>query len=62
MNWAVRIPFLETIREQVARLDPVLVGASGQIKEYREETNYSDIGQRQDTATSPTFAPSSRVH
>ena len=37
-------PFLETIREQVARLDPVLVGASGQIKEYREETNYSDIG------------------
>jgi alpha-L-fucosidase 2 len=37
-------PFLETIREQVGRLDPVLVGASGQIKEYREETNYSDIG------------------
>ena len=37
-------PFLETIREQVVRLDPVLVGASGQIKEYREETNYSDIG------------------
>jgi alpha-L-fucosidase 2 len=38
-------PFLETIREQITRLDPVLVGASGQIKEYREETNYSDIGQ-----------------
>lgn len=37
-------PFLETIRKQVVRLDPVLVGASGQIKEYREETNYSDIG------------------
>ena len=37
-------PFLETIREQVVRLDPVLMGASGQIKEYREETNYSDIG------------------
>ena len=37
-------PFVETIREQVVRLDPVLVGASGQIKEYREETNYSDIG------------------
>ena len=37
-------PFLDTIREQVTKLDPILVGASGQIKEYREETNYSDIG------------------
>jgi alpha-L-fucosidase 2 len=37
-------PFLDTILEQITRLDPVLVGASGQIKEYREETNYSDIG------------------
>jgi len=38
-------PFLDTIREQITKLDPVLVGASGQIKEYREENNYSDIGQ-----------------
>ena len=38
-------PFLDTIREQLTKLDPVLVGASGQIKEYREEKNYSDIGQ-----------------
>ena len=38
-------PFLNTIREQVTKLDPVLVGADGQIKEYREEKNYSDIGQ-----------------
>jgi alpha-L-fucosidase 2 len=37
-------PFLETIREQITRLDPILVGASGQIKEYREENHYSDIG------------------
>ncbi|MGB2560409.1 MAG: glycoside hydrolase family 95 protein [Akkermansiaceae bacterium] len=37
-------PFLETIRKQITKLDPILVGASGQIKEYREETNYSDIG------------------
>jgi alpha-L-fucosidase 2 len=37
-------PFLDTIRLQITKLDPVLVGASGQIKEYREEKNYSDIG------------------
>ena len=37
-------PFLDTIRKQITKLDPILVGASGQIKEYREETNYSDIG------------------
>jgi alpha-L-fucosidase 2 len=37
-------PFLETIREQMSRLDPIQVGADGQLKEYREETNYSDIG------------------
>ena len=36
--------FLKTIREQLTQLDPILVGASGQIKEYREEKNYSDIG------------------
>jgi alpha-L-fucosidase 2 len=37
-------PFLDTVREQITRLDPILVGASGQIKEYREENHYSDIG------------------
>jgi len=37
-------PFLDTIREQITRLDPILVGADGQIKEYREEKHYSDIG------------------
>jgi alpha-L-fucosidase 2 len=37
-------PFLETIREQMGRLDPIQIGADGQIKEYREETHYSDIG------------------
>ncbi|MFM8982332.1 MAG: glycosyl hydrolase family 95 catalytic domain-containing protein, partial [Spartobacteria bacterium] len=37
-------PFLETIRGQMGRLDPIQIGADGQIKEYREETNYSDIG------------------
>ena len=38
-------PFLKTIREQITRLDPILIGADGQIKEYREENHYSDIGQ-----------------
>ncbi len=36
--------FLKTIREQITRLDPVLIGADGQLKEYREENYYSDIG------------------
>ena len=34
------------IRSQIAKYDPVQVGADGQIKEFREETHYSDIGQR----------------
>jgi alpha-L-fucosidase 2 len=37
-------PFLDTIREQISKLDPILIGADGQIKEYREENHYSDIG------------------
>ena len=37
-------PFLKTIEEQMKQLDPVLIGSSGQIKEYREEAAYSDIG------------------
>jgi len=37
-------PFLDTIREQIKKLDPIQVGTSGQITEYREENGYSDIG------------------
>lgn len=37
-------PFLKTIEKQMAKLDPILIGSSGQIKEYREENAYSDIG------------------
>jgi len=36
--------FLKTIREEIGKLDPILIGTSGQIKEYREEKAYSDIG------------------
>lgn len=35
---------LEVIRDQVHRLDPIQIGASGQIKEYREENDYGEIG------------------
>jgi alpha-L-fucosidase 2 len=37
-------PFLEVIKAQIPRLDPILVGSSGQIKEFREEDAYGDIG------------------
>lgn len=37
-------PLINTIREQLPRLEPVLLGDDGQIKEYREETTYSSIG------------------
>lgn len=35
--------FLKLLRKQINLLDPVQVGNSGQIKEYREEVNYDDI-------------------
>ena len=36
---------LATIREQIDLLDPVLIGYSGQVKEYREEQYYGEIGE-----------------
>lgn len=39
-------PFLDTVRKQIPLLDPILVGKSGQIKEYREEVYYGDIGDK----------------
>jgi len=36
--------FLETVEKQINKLDPILIGESGQIKEYREEKKYGDIG------------------
>ena len=39
-------PVLEILKDHVKRLDPVIVGASGQIKEYREETTYASLGQK----------------
>lgn len=37
-------PFLQKIKGQIDKLDPIHIGESGQIKEYREEKKYSDIG------------------
>lgn len=36
---------IETLKEQMDRYDPVQVGWSGQIKEYREEKFYGEIGE-----------------
>lgn len=38
--------FIRELREQLTRLDPVQIGASGQVKEYREENKYGEIGER----------------
>jgi alpha-L-fucosidase 2 len=37
--------FVELAKEQISKLDPILIGTSGQVKEFREETFYSEIGQ-----------------
>ena len=39
-------PILETLRAQISRLDPVQIGDSGQIKEFRQETTYGSIGDK----------------
>ena len=38
-------PVVAVAKAQLDRLDPVQIGESGQIKEYREETTYGSIGQ-----------------
>jgi len=41
----VDIALYETAKAQMDLYDPVLVGASGQIKEYREENYYGEFGE-----------------
>ncbi len=36
---------LRELKEKLPLLDPVLVGADGQIKEFREEVHYGDVGE-----------------
>lgn len=40
-------PIVQTAKEQIDRLDPVNVGYSGQVKEYREENYYGEFGEAQ---------------
>lgn len=39
-------PLLDEIMQALPLLDPVLIGADGQIKEYREEEHYGDLGEK----------------
>ena len=39
-------PILAVIREQIDHLDPVNIGWSGQVKEFREENYYGEIGEK----------------
>ena len=36
--------FIEQLRRDITKLDPIVIGKSGQIKEFREEEYYGDIG------------------
>ena len=36
---------LKTVMEQLDHYDPIIVGLSGQVKEFREEEYYGDIGE-----------------
>ncbi len=38
--------FIEYLKNNIDRLSPVLIGKSGQIKEFREEKRYGDIGEK----------------
>lgn len=49
--WAAKIlgyssPQLDAIREQMPKLDPIVIGKSGQIKEYRDEQYYGEFGEK----------------
>lgn len=50
-NYGKEIPDADTtlidrLREKVDHLSPVLIGASGQVKEFREENFYGEIGDK----------------
>lgn len=43
---AETLHIVNRIREQVDKLDPIIVGYSGQVKEFREEFYYGEIGEK----------------
>lgn len=48
--------FLYKVSNQITKLDPILIGKSGQVKEYREENEYGEIGDKQHRHTSQLCA------
>ena len=38
-------PILKTIKERIDKLDHIIIGKSGQVKEYREEQYYGELGE-----------------
>lgn len=38
--------FLDTLRNQIDKLDPIQIGTSGQVKEFREEHEYGEFGEK----------------
>ena len=42
----VDMALVETVKKQIDKYEPVLIGKSGQVKEYREEEFYGDIGEK----------------
>ena len=40
-------PVLETVRKQMPHLSPVIIGDSGQLKEFRQEHAYGEFGELQ---------------
>lgn len=42
----VDMKLVEKVKYQIDKYEPVIIGKSGQIKEYREEEYYGDIGEK----------------
>lgn len=40
----IKNPVVKEVEEKIQLLDPITIGEDGQLKEYREEKRYSDIG------------------
>ncbi|MGQ1909141.1 glycosyl hydrolase family 95 catalytic domain-containing protein [Marinifilum sp. RC60d5] len=38
--------FIQEVQNEITKLDPIIIGKSGQVKEFREEEYYGEIGQK----------------
>lgn len=38
--------FIGIVKDEINKLDPIIIGKSGQVKEFREEEYYGEIGQK----------------